>query len=57
MSKYLELPPTGKGLCPFHDAHRASLSVNIEENYWHCFAGCTGGDGGFGVIGSLGIRG
>ena len=39
----MELSPTGRGLCPFHDDHRASFSVNPEENYWNCFAGCGGG--------------
>jgi hypothetical protein len=31
------------GNCPFHDDEHPSFSVNIEENYWHCFAGCGGG--------------
>ena len=31
------------GKCPFHDDEHPSFSVNIEENYWHCFAGCGGG--------------
>jgi len=43
VGQYVELSPTGRGLCPFHDDHHASFSVNIEENYWHCFAGCGGG--------------
>jgi len=43
VSQYIGLSPTGQGLCPFHEDHHASLSVNIEENYWHCFAGCGGG--------------
>jgi hypothetical protein len=27
------------GLCPFHDDHDPSLSVNAEKGVWHCF-GC-----------------
>ncbi len=27
------------GLCPFHDDHDPSLSVNTEKGVWHCF-GC-----------------
>jgi len=43
---YVDLKPTGKGavgLCPFHDDQHTSFSVNNNENYWHCFAGCGGG--------------
>jgi hypothetical protein len=46
VSQYVDLKPTGSGaigLCPFHDDHHASFGVNTEENYWHCFAGCSGG--------------
>jgi hypothetical protein len=43
VSQYVELSPSGRGLCPFHNDKRASFSVNAEENYWHCFAGCGGG--------------
>lgn len=32
-----------KGLCPFHDDHRPSLSINIDTGAWSCHAGC--GDG------------
>ena len=38
----IKLKKVGKeymGLCPFHDDHRASLSVNKEKGLWHCF-GC-----------------
>jgi hypothetical protein len=34
---------TAVGRCPFHDDEHPSFSVNIQENYWHCFAGCGGG--------------
>jgi hypothetical protein len=44
VSRYVELTPNGHGLCPFHDDHVKSFSVNIEGNYWHCFTGCGGGD-------------
>ena len=43
IGEYVHLSPSGRGLCPFHDDHHTSFSVNIEENYWHCFAGCGGG--------------
>ena len=39
----MELQPNGRGLCPFHDDQAASFSVNRQENYWHCFAGCGTG--------------
>jgi hypothetical protein len=38
---------TGKeylGLCPFHDDHNPSLSVNREKGLWHCFGCGRGGD-------------
>jgi hypothetical protein len=43
ISQYIELSPTGRGHCPFHDDQRKSFAVNIEENYWYCFAGCGSG--------------
>lgn len=43
IAQYVELSPAGLGLCPFHDDHSPSLSVNAEENYWHCFACGVGG--------------
>jgi len=43
VSHYVELSPSGRGRCPFHDDQHASFSVNVEKNYWHCFAGCGGG--------------
>jgi hypothetical protein len=43
VGEYVELAPNGRGLCPFHDDHNASFSVNTEKNYWHCFSGCGGG--------------
>ena len=46
VSRYVELKPTGNGaigFCPFHDDRHPSFGVNVEENYWHCFAGCGGG--------------
>ncbi len=47
VSQYVELKPTASGavgLCPFHDDHHPSFGVNDEGNYWHCFAGCGGGN-------------
>jgi hypothetical protein len=46
ISRYVELKPTASGAigrCPFHDDHHPSFGVNVEKNYWHCFAGCGGG--------------
>lgn len=46
VSQYVELQPTKQGaigLCPFHDDHQPSFSVNDADNYWQCFAGCGGG--------------
>ncbi len=43
VSQYVELSPSGMGLCPFHDDTYPSLSVNAEGNYWHCFTCGTGG--------------
>jgi hypothetical protein len=46
VGKYVDLKPSSSGaigLCPFHDDHHPSFSVNDRENYWHCFAGCGGG--------------
>ena len=43
VEQYVELSSAGRGLCPFHDDHHFSFSVNAEKNYWHCFAGCGGG--------------
>ena len=46
ISQYVDVKPTDKGaigLCPFHDDHNPSLSINDQGNYWNCFAGCGGG--------------
>jgi DNA primase len=43
IGQYVELSATGQGLCPFHDDHNPSFSVNDEENYWYCFACDKGG--------------
>ena len=43
VSQYVELSPNGRGLCPFHDDHHHSFSVDQKRNYWYCFAGCGGG--------------
>ena len=32
------------GLCPFHDDHNPSLSVNREKGVWHCFGCGKSGD-------------
>ena len=43
ISRYVALDEHGKGHCPFHDDEHASFQVNVEHNYWHCYAGCGGG--------------
>lgn len=42
VSQYVDLDRNGRGLCPFHDDHRQSFSVDRRGNYWRCFAGCEG---------------
>lgn len=32
------------GLCPFHDDHKPSLSVNRDRSLWHCFGCGKGGN-------------
>ncbi len=32
------------GLCPLHDENTPSLSVDVEEQLWHCFGCRRGGD-------------
>jgi hypothetical protein len=41
--QYVELSKQGKGLCPLHDDHVESFSVNDVGNYWQCFACQKGG--------------
>lgn len=36
--------PEALGLCPFHDDHNASLSVNIESGLYRCFSCDAKGD-------------
>ncbi len=43
VENYVSLSASGSGLCPFHDDHNPSFSVNDEENYWHCFTCGIGG--------------
>jgi hypothetical protein len=43
VGQFVELAPNGRGLCPFHDDQHHSFSVNADNNYWNCFAGCGGG--------------
>jgi len=47
----LLLKPAGKnllGLCPFHDDHEPSLSIDPTQNLWHCFGCQQGGSGNSG---------
>ena len=37
VSQFVELSPSGLGLCPFHEDTNPSFNVNDEENYWYCF--------------------
>ncbi|MBZ0283150.1 MAG: hypothetical protein K8L97_20600 [Anaerolineae bacterium] len=46
VSQYVELDQSGRGLCPFHDDHVQSFSVNQQDNYWNCFAECGKPSGG-----------
>ncbi|CAB1056083.1 DNA primase DnaG, partial [Olavius sp. associated proteobacterium Delta 1] len=46
-AKGIELKKNGKsyfGLCPFHDDHNPSLSINPVNNLWQCFGCGAGGD-------------
>jgi len=46
-AKGIELKKNGKsyfGLCPFHDDHNPSFSVNPTNNLWQCFGCGAGGD-------------
>ena len=43
VSQYVQLDERGTGYCPFHDDQHKSFSVNRDQNYWNCFAGCGGG--------------
>lgn len=50
VERYLSLKRTGSlaktlvGLCPFHDDQHPSLLVNVEGQYYKCFACDEGGD-------------
>ncbi len=43
VSQFVELSPSGTGICPFHDDHNPSFNVNDDEEYWFCFACDKGG--------------
>ena len=46
-AKGVNLRKNGKsyfGLCPFHDDHNPSFSVNPSKNLWQCFGCGAGGD-------------
>jgi hypothetical protein len=47
IGQYVDLRPIASGalgLCPFHQDRVPSFGVNVVGNFWHCFAGCGGGD-------------
>lgn len=47
IGRYVQLTRKGKsllGLCPFHEDHHPSLSVNLEKQYFTCFACGEKGD-------------
>lgn len=39
ISEYIPIK-NGKGICPFHEDHNPSFSINREKQYCHCF-GCN----------------
>jgi hypothetical protein len=46
VSQFVPLDSRGVGHCPFHDDQHRSFQVNIQKNYWNCYAtgsGCGGG--------------
>jgi len=43
VSQFVELSPSGAGICPFHDDHNPSFNVNDDEEYWFCFTCDKGG--------------
>ncbi|HWQ04622.1 MAG TPA: CHC2 zinc finger domain-containing protein [Longilinea sp.] len=47
IGQYVTLKPVASGfvgLCPFHQDKVPSFGINTSGNFWHCFAGCGGGD-------------
>jgi len=38
VSRYIRLSRAGTGLCPLHDDHVDSFSVDDSCNFWYCFA-------------------
>ena len=47
VGQYVDLRPVASGyigLCPFHPDTVPSFGINTQGNFWHCFAGCGGGD-------------
>lgn len=47
IGRHVELHRKGArltGLCPFHDDHRPSLSVDVDRGLYHCFVCKAGGD-------------
>ncbi len=47
IGNYIQLKKSGAhylGVCPFHDDHKPSLTVNDNKNMFMCFACDTGGD-------------
>ena len=47
IGRHVELHRKGArltGLCPFHDDHRPSLSVDPDRGLYHCFVCKAGGD-------------
>jgi len=46
ISQFVHLDSRGMGYCPFHQDEHKSFQVNIQKNYWNCYAtgsGCGGG--------------
>ena len=43
VSQFVELSPSGTGICPLHNDHSPSFNVNDDEEYWFCFTCDKGG--------------
>jgi len=44
IGEFLELDQNHKAICPFHEEKTPSFSVNVHDQYFHCFGCDTGGD-------------
>lgn len=47
ISRYISVKKSGRNyvcVCPFHDDVNPSMSINTQDNFYHCFACKAGGD-------------